>query len=105
MSQKWLPEDKGMTLVHSLPAGMPVIIHPSCEKIPVAKLKHYMGRLSSKFDETTETWWEQFLNDLEKEPTQTKDAWFLEQLKKNGLNSQIQYNTIQYNKRYLNSNF
>ena len=83
-SQKWLPEDKGMTLVHSLPAGMPVIIPPSCEKIPVAKLKHDMGRLSSKFDKTTETWWEQFLNDLEKEPTQTKDTWFLEQLKKNG---------------------
>ena len=64
-SQKWLPcsePDKmyGLTLVHSLPRGLPETITPNCEKIPLAKLKHDIGKRTAKFGKVTEIWWENF---------------------------------------------
>ena len=65
-SQKWLPcsapdNTSGLRLFHSLPTGVPETITPNCEKIPLAKLKHDIGKLTAKFDKITEIWWENFL--------------------------------------------
>ena len=85
-SPKWLPcslpdKTSGLTLVHSLPTGVPEIITPNCDKIPLAKLKQDIGKLTAKFDKATEIWWEKCLNDLENLTTR-KEIWFLEQMKK-----------------------
>ena len=64
-----------------MPTGVPETITPNCEKIPLAKLKHDIGKLTAKFDKITEIWWENFFKDLESLTTR-KETWFLEQMKK-----------------------
>ena len=82
-----------MTLAHSLPTGVPEIITPNCDKIPLAKLKQDIGKLTAKFDKVTEIWWEKFLNDLENLTTQ-KETWFLEQMKKLGESLPVQWSDV-----------
>lgn len=80
-STKWLPGANGLSLVHSLPNGIPKLVQTSTEKIPVRKLEQDIKKLDAKFDEVTENWWESFLSDLEHNKC-NEQTWFLQKLKK-----------------------
>ena len=66
--------------MRELPSGIPELVKPNIEKIPLHKLRQDLPKLSAKFDPATENWWDTFLGDLENGKSK-ETTWFLKSLK------------------------
>ena len=57
----WLPKGKGLTLLDSLPSGVPKLLKPDPTNMCLDKLKTDLPKYALHYDKESQQWWEEFI--------------------------------------------